>query len=214
MFAPVTDGPADLRRVCFRPPAIQLRKIQSAIDQHLHAAGAARFPGASRRVHPEIDALNQLLRHEQRRSHSGRRREIALPGGATNSIHCRIMSWPGQSWGWAFPASTSWTGRSRFVRMLHEPLRIMQEKVRTLVSRKTARKAQSQCVGVEYLGSLRKFLGRSTSASQLPDVQFANVMNERLAPIGAKLPEIGVADTCENRLPDLPSLRASDLFRT
>jgi hypothetical protein len=78
-----------------------------------------------------------------------------------------------------------------------QPLSIMQEKIRSFVSRETAGKAQSQCVGVEYPCSLRKFLGRSTSAGQLPDVQFAYVINERFAPIGAKLPKIGVADRAE-----------------
>src|SRR5579862_1754135 len=65
MFAPVTDSPTDLGRVCFRPPAIELREIQSAIDEHFHATGATRFPGASRRVHPQIDALNQLLGQQE-----------------------------------------------------------------------------------------------------------------------------------------------------
>lgn len=62
MFAPLTDHPATLRGVCLGPPAIQLRKIQSAINEHFHAT---RFPRASRRAHRHIDALNQSVRHVQ-----------------------------------------------------------------------------------------------------------------------------------------------------
>src|ERR1700758_1365805 len=52
MLAPIADGPADFRRIPFRPPAVQFGKVEAAIDEHFHAAGAAGFPGAARRIDP------------------------------------------------------------------------------------------------------------------------------------------------------------------
>src|SRR5260370_36406 len=49
VFVAVADGPAHLWSIRFRPPAVQLREIQAPIDQHLHTAGAAGFPGPARR---------------------------------------------------------------------------------------------------------------------------------------------------------------------
>ena len=64
MFAPISDRPAYFRGIRLRPPAIEFRKIQPAIHQHLHAACAACFPRPSRSVYPDVHALNQMLRHE------------------------------------------------------------------------------------------------------------------------------------------------------
>src|SRR5208282_6944952 len=70
----------------------------------------------------------------------------------------------------------------------HEPLRIMQQKVRTLVRRKTPRKAQGQCVGIECLRSKREFLGGSAMAFQLSNERLANILHQRLTRSGAQLP--------------------------
>src|SRR5579862_3894507 len=64
MFAPISDCPANFRGICLRPPAIEFRKIQPAVHQHLHAACAACFPRPSRSVDPDVDPLNEMLRHE------------------------------------------------------------------------------------------------------------------------------------------------------
>ena len=61
MLLAVPQCPPDFRRVGFRPPAIQLREIDAAIDQHLHAARSASLPGPPWRIDPDIHALHQLL---------------------------------------------------------------------------------------------------------------------------------------------------------
>src|SRR5260370_34644357 len=192
MFAPVTDRPADLRRVGFRPPAIQLGKIQSAINQHFHATCATRFPGTSRRVHPEIYTLNQLLGHEQvvvtqkdySRPHFRAMGELDPLPDHLLTLHVLGMGLPSEyELDRAFPIGQDG----------HKPLRIMQEKVGTLVRRKTASKAQSQSVSVKRLSGPRKILRRGSPACKLPGVLFANVVNERLTAISPKLPYIGVS---------------------
>ena len=61
MFLTIPQRPPHFRRVCFRPPAVQFRKIDAAIDEHFHAARPARLPGPARRVEPDIHALHQTL---------------------------------------------------------------------------------------------------------------------------------------------------------
>ena len=75
-----------------------------------------------------------------------------------------------------------------------QPLRVVQQQVRSLVGREAARKAQRQGVGIEEM--LRTFdrLGRRARSGQLPGQSFASVLNKRLAGGGAKLPELGVGD--------------------
>ena len=62
MLAAVTQCPAYVWRVRLGPPAIELGEIEAAVGQHLHAAGAARFPRPARRIDPDVHALHQLLR--------------------------------------------------------------------------------------------------------------------------------------------------------
>ncbi len=45
MFLAVPDSPADFGRVGFRPPAIQLGKIQATIDEDLHSTRSAGLQG-------------------------------------------------------------------------------------------------------------------------------------------------------------------------
>ena len=61
MFLTIPQRPTYFRRIGFRPPAVQFRQVDAAVDEHLHAAGAACLPRASRRVEPDIHSLHQLL---------------------------------------------------------------------------------------------------------------------------------------------------------
>src|SRR5258708_11959894 len=58
----VADRPADVFLVGLVPPAVEDRAVEAAVDQHLHAARSAGFPRATRRIDPDIDALDELLR--------------------------------------------------------------------------------------------------------------------------------------------------------
>jgi hypothetical protein len=61
VFPVIADCPADLGRIGLFPPSIARREIESAVDEHLHAARATRLPRPTRSVDPDIDALHQLL---------------------------------------------------------------------------------------------------------------------------------------------------------
>ena len=64
MFLTVPQCPSHFRRVGFRPPAVQFREIDAAIDEHFHAARSARLPGSPWRVDPDVHALHQVLRQQ------------------------------------------------------------------------------------------------------------------------------------------------------
>ena len=64
MLLAVPQRPADFRRVRFRPPAIQFREIDAAIDEHLHTARPACFPRSPWRIDPDIDSLHHVFRQQ------------------------------------------------------------------------------------------------------------------------------------------------------
>ena len=57
---PVADGEAVQAVVGFRPPAIQHREIQAAVQHHLLAAGAGGFQRPPRIVQPDVHALHEV----------------------------------------------------------------------------------------------------------------------------------------------------------
>ena len=61
MFLAITQRPPHFRRVGFRPPAVQFRQIDAAIDEHLHPACPTRLPGPPWRVDPDVHPLHQML---------------------------------------------------------------------------------------------------------------------------------------------------------
>ena len=62
MFLTISQRPPHFRRVGFRPPAVQFRKIDTAIDEHLHATRSAGLPRPAWSIQPDIDPLHQMLR--------------------------------------------------------------------------------------------------------------------------------------------------------
>ena len=64
MLLAVSQRPPNFRSVGFRPPAVQLRKIESAIDEHLHATCSTGFPRSPWSIQPDIDSLHQVLCQE------------------------------------------------------------------------------------------------------------------------------------------------------
>src|SRR5262249_36468579 len=116
MLLAVAEGPTHLRRIRFCPPAIELRKAQAAVDQHLHAACAACFPRASRGVDQDLHPPNESFCHQHvvitekdRVSPDLRPSDEAPP-----LLDHRL---PGQILGCALPARISWTGRCGLVRI-------------------------------------------------------------------------------------------------
>ena len=60
MLPSVPQTPSHFRAVGFGPPAIKFGNIYTAVNQHLHAAGAAGFPRASGGVDPEVNPMRHL----------------------------------------------------------------------------------------------------------------------------------------------------------
>ncbi len=62
MLPAVPYRPPHLRGVRLGPPAVQFRKIDAPIDEHLHAARSASLPWSPWRVDPDVHPLYQMLR--------------------------------------------------------------------------------------------------------------------------------------------------------
>src|SRR5580658_1510781 len=198
MFAPISDRPAYLRGVRLRPPAIEFRKIQPAVHQHLHAAGAARFPRPPRSVHPEVHALNQMLRHENvvigKEDHpeSNFRAASKLKPLPDHLLSLGILRMS--------LACKHELNRPLSIRQdVEKPRRIMQEKVWAFVRGKATGKSQSQSIVIKDQRCLREVFRRRSPSCQLTAVKSSNVLNERPAAICAELPEAGIAG-CTNIL--------------
>ena len=159
MFAPISDRPAYFRGIRLRPPAIEFRKIQPAVHQHLHAACAACFPRPSRSVHPDVHALNQMLGHEnvviRKEDHPGSNFRAA---SKLNPLpdHFLPLGILGMSL-----ARKHELNRALSIRQdVEKPRRIVQEKVRAFVRGKATRKSQSQSIVIEYQCGLREVFRR------------------------------------------------------
>ena len=64
MVLTVPQRPAHVRLVGFGPPSVQLRQIETSIDEHFHTARPTGFPRAPGRVDPDVDPLHQVLGQE------------------------------------------------------------------------------------------------------------------------------------------------------
>jgi len=64
MFLAVSQGPAHFRPPGFRPPTVQLRKIDAPVHEYLHAARSTSLPGPLWRVDPDIYSLHKKLGQE------------------------------------------------------------------------------------------------------------------------------------------------------
>ena len=100
----------------------------------------------------------------------------------------------------------------RIGQQAQQPLRVVQQQVRSLVGREAARKAQRQGVGIKEMLRLVHRLGRRAGGGQLPGQSLAGVFDKRLAGGGAKLPEPGVGDAANVLLQSVPSSPASGPF--
>src|SRR5512133_626600 len=60
MFLAVSQCPSHFRCIGFSPPAIELREINAAINEHFHAARATGFPGSPGCIDPDIYPLYHL----------------------------------------------------------------------------------------------------------------------------------------------------------
>ena len=191
MFLPVAQRPANFRRIGLSPPSVQLGTIQSPVHQHLHAAGAARFPGPPRRVEPQIHALHQMLRQPH-----------VVVGQKHGLRACRTA--PDKLHPFADHLLSGSILRMRLARQnqLHrpapvgedsqQPVRIFQQQIRTFVRGEAPREPHRQRVGVEDAARLRHFVLRGSMSGQLPRQPRPQILHHGFARLLPHVPEIGV----------------------
>ena len=109
-------------------------------------------------------------------------------------IHCWIKACP------AWSCRMGLAGDDELHRALEDwqeaqqSRRIVQQQVRSLVGRESARKSECQCIGIEEMSGLVDLLARRARGGELPGQSFASVLDEGLAGGGPKLPEPGIGD--------------------
>ena len=148
MFLAVTNCPADFGGIRFRPPAVQLRKVQTTVDEDLHSTGSAGFPRAPRRVDPQIDTLDYFLCQEHvvvtEEDHTAADlrmfdKVVPLLDQCLSGQILR-MSFPGENQ----LQRTLLIGKER-----NQPFRIVQEKIGALIGGKSARKSHGQHIFIK-----------------------------------------------------------------
>ena len=150
MFLAVSQGPPHFRRVGFCPPAIQLREIDAPIDQHFHAARPASLPGPAWRVDPHIHALHQVFSQKHvvitQEDHMGARLWPAdeLPPLLNQGLSRLVLRM-------RFASNNELHRTLQITEQTKQPLRIVQQQVRSLVGCEAPRKAQCQRVGIKEM---------------------------------------------------------------
>ena len=186
MFLAVPNGPANFRRVGFRPPAIQLGKIQAAVDEDLHSARPACFPRPPGRVDPKIDALDQFL--SQQHVVIVEKNNAALDLWTFDEVlplfdqhlprHVLRMSFAGEDQ----------LNRALGIgEKANQSLRIMQEKIGTLVRGKAPRESHREHILVKNAARIRR---SSTFRGELRRVAFAHTADQRSSSSCAQLPQL------------------------
>ncbi len=199
MLATVAQRPAHLRRIRLRPPAIQLRQIDTAIDEYLHAARSAGLPWPARRIEPDVGALHQALGQQ----HVVVAQENHMPAcfGITDELDpLADQRLPGLIRGMRLAGHDELHGALGVGEDPQQPLRIVQQQVRPLISCETARERDRQDIRIEHPARIRR-LGRCGARGyQLARYPLARVFDELLARGAAKLPDFHRLDRAHLRI--------------
>ena len=156
MLLAISQRPPHFRRVGFRPPSIQDRQIDTAVDEHFHSAGSARLPWPPRRIEPDVHSPDQLLgqlhivvaKEDHGSARTGAANEM---GPLPNQGLARLIGRMGLA------CHDELHRALRIIQQPQQPLRIVQQQIRSFVGCETARKTQDQGVRVEQ--ALRRFSG-------------------------------------------------------
>ena len=145
---PVAERPADVGEVGLGPPAVQLGQIETAVDEHLHAAGAAGFPRALRSVDPHIHALHEVLGEEHVVVGEENHRRIRLM--AADEVHPFLdQRLAGAVGGVRLAGEDELGGVLRMAQQPDQTRGIVEQKVRAFVGREAAREAEGQHAGTQ-----------------------------------------------------------------
>ena len=179
LFAAI-DRPAELRHIRLLPPAVALGEVEAAIDENLHAAGAAGLPRPPRRVDPDIHTLHQLLgkrdvvifEKDDMAAEFGALREFDPFADEFLALLVRRMRLAGKD---------ELDGSRRIIQQTRQPRRIGEQQIRPLVTGEAPRKAKRQRVRVEHIRRFRDVFGRVAAAGELPGQPAADGLDQTLA---------------------------------
>ena len=167
VFAAIAQGPAHLRGIRLRPPAVQLREVEAAVHQDLHAARAAGLPGPSRVVDPDVDPLDQM-RGEQHVV-VAEEQHVAAGLRALAEAHPLLhQSLPGVVLGVRLAGDDELHRALGVGQDAQQPLGVVQQETRALIGGEAAREAQGQRLGVEHLLRLLDLRHRRGGDGELP----------------------------------------------
>ena len=161
------DGESIHAVVSLGPPAIENRKVQSAIQDHLLTARARCLQRPPRIVQPDINALHQMAADVDVVVFDKDELICELRGCASDSAICCRTRLPGSSLGCALPAKTNCTGPFGIVHHGGQALDVRQKQVSSLVGRKAAGKSDSERVRTEYLAESLQNLAWSRRGARL-----------------------------------------------
>ena len=136
------------RGVRLRPPAVEDRAVEHAVQRGLHARRARRLVGPPRRVQPEVDALHEPPR--ERHLVVLEEDDASRRGGLAREVHDELDQILALLVGRVRLAGDEHLDRPLGIgEELREPLGTAEEEARALVRREAAGEADREDVGVE-----------------------------------------------------------------
>ena len=148
MVQSVAERPSHLRRVGLRPPAVEFRQVDAAVDEHFHPARSAGLPRPPRRVDPDIHSLHQVLgqQHVVVAQENDMGADILLTNEQDPFLDQRLTRQIGRV---RFAGHDELHRSMWIAEQAQEPFPVVQQQVGPLVGRKAAREPQRQCLGIE-----------------------------------------------------------------
>ncbi len=159
MFMTISQRPAHCRGIGFSPPAIQLRHINAAIDQHFHAAGSARLPWSARCIKPDVHPLHHVLGQMHIVVAEEDRARTCF--GAADKLHPvpdHILA--GLIRRMRLAGNDELHGTLWIIQQAQQALRIMQQQIGALIGGKAPRKAHGQNMFIKYIFRFVNHSGR------------------------------------------------------
>ena len=189
MLATITQCPTDLGCVGFRPPAVQLRKIDTAVHEHFHAARTAGLPRPARRVEPHIGPLYQVLRQQ----HVVVAEENDMPTRLRVADKLNPLAderLPRLIRRMRLARHDELHGALGIGEDLQQPLRVVQQQVRPFVRCEPAREGDCQHIGIEHLARDFRLAGSGPRGREVTRDTLACIFDEILTRRAAKLPQL------------------------
>src|SRR6185437_13217397 len=192
-----SDRPAGARRVGFVPPTVQYAAIDAAVEDHFHAAGAASFEEAARRVHPKIHARSEpardvhIVAFDEDKLAFYLRQSGELYELPNQFFRRRIFRV-------SFAGNDDLHGTLFIVENGSKPFGILQKEQSPLVSCHASSKADSEHVMAEYLRCFLQFRRQSAAGFHLVAHALTAEIHQPLAPALSDPPHLFVRHIFES----------------